>query len=66
MLEGGASKCINNVPQVGASAVLATKQMPGKLVTPAQVAAQNHQELSTADQRSLEASLFGGIAVDKS
>ena len=44
-------KCINNVPQVGASAVLVMKQEPPKLVTPAQMAAQN-QQLSAVVQRS--------------
>ena len=56
----------DNVPQVGTSAVLATKQDPQKFVMPAQVAVQNQQELSAAVQRSLEASVYGGIAVDES
>ena len=55
-----------NVPQVGTSAVLGIKQEPQKLVMPAQAAVQNQQELSAAVQRSLEDSVYGGMAVDKS
>ena len=33
---------------------------------PAQVAVWNQQELSAAVQRSLEASVYGGMAVDES
>ena len=61
-----APKGINNVPQVGTSAVLATKQEPQKLMMLAQVAVQNQQALSAAEQRSLEASVYGGMAVDES
>ena len=57
MLDKGAPKCVNNIPQVGAWAVLVTKQEPWKLVTLAQVAAQNQQELSASVQRSLEVSM---------
>ena len=60
------SKVINNVPQVGTSAVLATKQEQQKLVMLAQAAVQNQQEFSAAVQRSLEASVYDGIAVDES
>ena len=52
--------------KLGTSAVLATKQEPQKLMTPAQMAVQNQQELSAAVQRCLEASVCGGIAVEKS
>ena len=45
--------------------MLGTKQEPQKLVMPAQVAVQNQQELSAAVQRSLEAAVYGGMAVDK-
>ena len=52
--------------QVGTSAVLAVKQEPQNLVMPAQAAVQNQQEVSAAVHRSLEASVYGGMAVDKS
>ena len=66
MLDKEAPECINNVPQVGASTVLVMKQESQKLMTLAQAAAHNQQELSTAVQRSLEASVYNSIAVDKS
>ena len=66
MLDKESSNGINYVPEVKTLAVLVTRQEPQKLVTPAQVAVQNQQELSAAVQRSLEASIYGGTAVDKS
>ena len=66
LLDREVPKGIKNIPQVGTSAMLATKQEPQKLVMPAKVAVQNQQELSAAVQRSLEASVYSGIAVDKS
>ena len=56
----------NNIPWVGTPAVLTTKQELLKLMMPALVAVQNQQELSAAVQRSLEAFVYGGIAVDES
>ena len=41
------------------------KQEPQKLVTPTQTAVQNQQELSAVVQGSMEASVYGSIAVDK-
>ena len=66
LLDREASKGSNNIPEVGTSVVLAIKQEPQKLITPVQVAIQNQQELSAAVQRSLEASVYGGMAVDES
>ena len=66
LLDIEASKGSNNVPQVGTSAVLATKQEPQKLMTQAKVAAQYQQALSAAVQRSLGASVYGSIEVDES
>ena len=65
-LDREASKGINDIPQVGTSAVLVTKQEPQKLVTLSQAVAQNQQDLSAAVLRSLEASVYGSMAVDKS
>ena len=60
-------KVVNNIPQVGTSAVLATKQEPQKLVMPAQVGCtESSRNCLPAVQRSLEASVYGGIAVDES
>ena len=64
LLDREASEGSNNVPQVGTSAVLATKQEPQKMVMPSQAAVHNQQELSAAVQRSQEASVYCGMAVD--
>ena len=55
----------NNVPQVGTSPVLATKQEPSKLVMPALEAVHN-QQFSAAMQRSHKASVYDTMAVDES
>ena len=65
MLDKEAPECINNVPQVGASAVLVTIQDPQRLATLAHGAAQNQQELSAVVQGSLEVSVYGDTIVDK-
>ena len=51
---------------MGTLAVLAIKQEPQGLLTPAQAVVQNKQEVSVPVQRSLEASVYGGIIMDKS
>ena len=51
---------------MGTFAVLAIKQEPLSLIMPAQAAVQNQQEVFVVVQRSLEASVFGGIITDKS
>ena len=66
LLDREVPKGRNNIPQVGISTALVIKQDPQKLVTPAQVAVQNQQELYAVVQRSLEAPVYGCMAVDKS
>ena len=61
-----APKYSNNVLQVRTSAVLVIKQELQKLVLSAQATVQNEQELSAAMQRSLDAFVYGGMAVDES
>ena len=46
--------------------MLAIKQEPQNLVTLARTAVQNQQEVSVVVQRSLQASVYGGMAVDES
>ena len=46
--------------------MLAVKQEPQNLVMPAQAVVQNQQDISAVVQRSLEATVYGGMAVDKS
>ena len=48
------------------SAVLAIKQEAQGLVKLAQGAVQNQQEVSVAVQRSLKASVYGGMIIDES
>ena len=61
LLDREAPKGSNNVSQVGISAVLAKK-----VGNTSPSGCTESAELSTAMQRSLEASVYGGIAVDKS
>ena len=45
--------------------MLVIKQEPQGLLMPAKAAVQNQQEVSVVVQSSLEASVYGGITLDK-
>ena len=51
---------------MGTLAVLVIKQEPQGLIMPAHAVGQNQQEVSVVVQRSLEASVYGIIIMDKS
>ena len=55
-----------DILQMGPLAVLAIKQEPQGLIMPMQAVVQNLQEVSVAVQGSLEASVCGGMVMDKS